>query len=310
MKRRILLPTLFALMCLFPGLAAAQTADVDDDGLFFRANGDITVATNQRLDNVIVVNGNAVVSGTVTDTLLVISGDATIDGTVGGDIVMVDGTLRLEPTATVANVTLIRATLDRADGATITGDLTEQDDYASFGWVGALFSFVMWVGVTVVLVVAALVFALAGGWQLTARGELLRRRLLQSILTGVALFVGLPILAVLAFVTIIGIPLGVVILLVVMPALWVLGYIVSGTWVGRKVVAALGQVERPRRPLLAASLGVLILQVIGLIPTLGPLVTLIAGAIGAGALVYRIVFRPDAPVAQPAGASGLGPAHG
>jgi hypothetical protein len=307
MKRRMLIPFLFVLILLFPGLAAAQTVDIDDEGLFLRVSGDITVAANERIDNVIVVDGNAVVNGTVTDTLMVISGNATVDGTVEGDILMIDGTLRLEPAATVKDVTLIRATLDRADGATITGDLTEQDNYAGFGWVGAIFSFAIWVGVTLVLVVAALVFALAGGRQLTATGELLRRRPLQAILAGVALFVGLPILAVLAFVTIIGIPLGVVILLVVMPALWVLGYIVSGTWIGRKVTAALGQVEQPHRPLLAAALGVLILQVIGLIPALGPLVTLIAGMVGAGALVYRSASRPESPVERPLVSAGPAP---
>lgn len=308
MKPRLLIPSLFVLILLFPGLAAAQAVDIDDDGLFLRVSGDITVAADERVDNVIVVDGNAVVNGTVTETLMVISGDATVDGTVEGDILMIDGTLRLEANSTVDDVTLIRATLDRADGATITGDLTEQDDFASFGWVGAVFSFAMWVGVTLVLVVAALVFALAGGGQLTASGELLRRRPLQAILAGIALFVGLPILAFLAFVTIIGIPLSVVILLVVLPALWVLGYIVSGTWIGRKATAALGQADRPYRPLLAAALGVLVLQVIGLIPALGPAVTLIAGMIGAGALVYRVVVRPGAPPERPVAAAGSEPA--
>ena len=130
MKRRLLLTVLFVLMFLFPGVVAAQTAGDADEGFIFRANGDVTVATGDELGGVIVANGNAIVDGTVTDTLWVISGDATVTGEVGGDVVMIDGTLHLGSGATVDNVTLIRSTLDRAADATITGDLTEQDDLA------------------------------------------------------------------------------------------------------------------------------------------------------------------------------------
>ncbi len=310
MKLRLLLPFVFVLVFLIPGIAAAQSNDEADEGFIFRANGDVTVAQGDELGGVVVVNGDALVHGAVTETLWVISGDATVDGVVDGDVIVIDGTLRLEPTASVDNVTLIRGTLDRADGATITGDLTEQDNLVSFGWAGALFSIAMWLGVTVVLVLAALLFAYVGGRQLTATGELLRERLVASIVTGLVLFVALPVIAVLAFITIIGIPLGATILLVVMPALWMLGYLVAGTWLGRRLTDALGRTESIARPLLAAALGVLLLQLIGLIPALGPIVTVIAGMVGAGALVYRIVGRPTAPVEQSAVTSGPMPAHG
>ena len=309
MKLRILVPLLFALFLLVPGMAAAQTVDTADEGFLFRANGDVTVAQDEALGGVIVANGNAVIHGSVTETLWVISGDATVDGSVDGDILVVDGALRLESTARVENVTLIRGTLDRADGAAITGDLNEQDNLASIGWAGAMFSIAMWLGVTVMLVLAALVFAWAGGRQLTATGELLRERLLPSIATGIVLFVGLPVLAVLAFITIIGIPLGATILLVAMPALWVLGYLVAGTWLGRKATDALGRPARIERPLLAAAVGVIVLQLVGLVPALGPFVTVLAGMVGAGALVYRIVGRPKAPVERPAATMGRVPAH-
>lgn len=303
MKRRMLFTVLFVLMFLFPGLAAAQTADDADEGFIFRANGDVTVATGEEMGAVIVANGNAIVDGAITDTLWVISGDATVTGEVDGDIVVIDGTLHLAPGATVDNVTLIRSTLDRAADATITGELTEQDNLVSFGWAGAVFSIAMWLGVTVVLILAALLYAYAGGRQLTGTGELMRERWGASIVTGLALFVGLPILAVMAFFTIIGIPLGLAILLVVMPALWVLGYLVAGTWLGRMLTSALGRVDRPERPLLAAALGVLVFQLVGLVPALGPMLTILAGVIGAGALVYRIAGRPTV-AARPAGAVG------
>jgi hypothetical protein len=309
MKRRMILMVLFVLMLLSPGLAVAQTVDTPNEGFTLRVGGDFTVATDSELAAVMVVDGNATVQGTVTDLLFVIDGEATVDGAVEGDIVIVDGTLHLGPGATVNDVTLVSSTLNRADGATITGDVTEENDLASYSWGWALFSAAMWLGVTLVLVLAALVFAYAGGRQLTATGEVLRERWAPSIITGIALFVGLPFLAVLSLFTIIGIPLGITILLVVMPALWVLGYLVTGTWIGRRLTDALGWMQRPERPLLASAIGVFLLQIIGLIPALGPAVTLLAGMLGAGALVYRIIARPRAPIERQAVAAGPEPAQ-
>lgn len=291
MKRRLLLPILIVLIVLFPGLAAAQASGTDD-GVIFRANGDVTVAKGDEIDVVLVANGNAVIDGTVTEALWVASGDATVNGVVDGDIVVIDGTLHLADGATVDNVSIFRGTLDRASGASITGKLTQQDNLVSLGWAGAVFSVAVWLGVLALMIAAAIVYAYVGGRQLTATGDLMRERWLASIVTGLVLFAVLPVLAVLAVVTIIGIPLGGAILLVVMPALWTLGYLAAATWFGRMLTRALGRPDRLERPLLAAVLGVVVLQFVGLIPALGPLVVVLAGIVGAGALVYRIVGRP------------------
>ncbi len=291
MKRWILAVGIVLSFMLMPALASAQTPTDPDEGFIFRANGDVTVAPDEVIGTIIVANGDAIVRGEVTDTVIVIGGDATIEGTVGGDAIVVDGTLSLAQDATVKNVTLVSSTLDRADGATVTGNIDEEDNYVSLGWGAAVFTLLMWGGVTLALLIATVVFAVYGGRQLAAAGETLRHQVGMSIVTALALWIGLPIIAVLAFITVIGIPLGIAIFLVVMPALWFLGYLVSGSLLGEAIMRAFRGGEATQQRWLTALVGVLILQLVGLIPGLGPVIAVLAGLGGAGALVFWLVGR-------------------
>lgn len=275
-----------------PAGILAQDVDDDEEGFIFRANGPVTVAADEVVDTVIVANGDAVVDGRINDTLWVMSGDAIVEGTVGGDILMIDGTLSLAQGATVDNVTLIRSTLVRTEGATVTGDINEQTEFIDLGVGAAVFSVLFWVGFSIVAIGAALIFAWLGGSQLVASGDVITRRFGMSALTALILWVGLPVLAILAFVTVIGVPLGFAIVIFALPALWFLGYLVAGAKLGAIILDALGWERRTRLPLLAAGAGVFLLQLIGLIPGLGPLVILLAGLLGSGALIYRLVERP------------------
>lgn len=286
-----LLFLVFALLIL-PARAVAQATAEEGEGFIFRADGDVTVGAGEVMGTVIVADGNATVLGEVTDTLWVISGDAVVEGTVGGDVVVIDGTLSLAQGSTVKNVSIFSGTLDRADGATVTGDISEQEDFVSFGWGAAVFTMLMWLGVTLALIVAAILFAIYGGRQLRAAGDTLQGQLGMSVLTALALWVGLPILAVLAFVTVIGIPLGMAIFMVVLPALWFLGYLVAGAKLGGWIMRTVRSSEQPAGGWLWAAIGVLVLQLVGLIPGLGPVVAVIAGIVGSGALVYWLVGHP------------------
>jgi hypothetical protein len=291
MRRWIPILVLLVAIVILPARAVAQATAGVDEGFIFRAQGDVTVAQGEILGGVIVADGNATVAGEVTDILWVISGDAIVEGTVGGDVVVIDGTLTLAQGSTVENITLIDATLNRAEGATVTGDITEQADVFTLGWSAALFTLLMWVGVTIAMIVAVALFAVYGGRQLAAAGETLRQRFGMSFVTALVLWIGLPILAVLAFVTVVGIPFGIAIVMFAMPALWFVGYLVAGAKLGEVTMGAMSGVTQRRW--VSAVLGVLALQLIGLIPGIGPVIGLFAGVFGAGALVYWLVGHPS-----------------
>lgn len=292
---------LLATLLLVPG-AAAQEATTDD-GFLIRVNGTTTVGANEVTDNVIAINGDAVVDGTVRDTLVVVSGNATVTGRVEGDLLVVDGTLNLRPSASVADVTLVRGTVNQESGATITGELSERSEFVNFGWGSGVFSFVFWLGTTIVVLLAGLAFAALGGRQLLAAGDLLSGRVGASILAAVILWIGLPILAVLALVTIVGIPLGLAIFFFVLPALWFLGYLVVGTRLGTLLARRFGGDDAPDQSYLAAIIGLFVFQVIALVPIVGGLLVALAGFVGAGALAYLAYRGRDArrhAVARPA----------
>ncbi len=274
---------LVAALLFAPG-AAAQETRTDDDGFLLRVNGTTTVAANEVTDSSFAINGDAIVAGTVRDALVVVNGDATVSGRVEGNVMVVDGALTLQPGATVADVTLVRGTLIRAPGAAITGELSERSEFVNFGWGSGLFSFLFWLGTTVVVLLAGLVFAAIGGRQLTGAGNLLTGRTGASLLAAAVVWLGLPILAVLALVTIVGLPLGLAVLLFVLPALWFLGYLVAGTRLGAVLARRFGAQDTPNRPYLEAVVGLFVFRVIGLVPVVGGLLVALAGLVGAGAL--------------------------
>ena len=105
------------------------------------------------------------------------------------------------------------------------------------------------------------------------------------MLSSIVVWVGLPVLAVISFLSLIGIPFGIAILLIALPAFAFVGYLVSGTWIGGKITNR-GGAEQMRNPYLAAVVGLLILQIVSLIPFFGGFLAVVAALYGAGAVAF------------------------
>ena len=269
-----------------PSAALAQSPQQNDD-FTLRINGDVVIASGDKVNSVVVIDGNLTVDGEVTDFVLVIKGDATINGTVGGDLTVINGDVNLASTAVVDNVNSVRGDINRAQGATITGDIHERDNFR-FLWAAAgLFSVLFWIAMTIAMVVAALVFAAFGGRQLAAAARSMTGDLVNTIIGAVFFWVGVPLLAVLALITVIGIPIGIGLLLFLLPTIGFLGYLITGTRLGTWLLG-LGGREAGERPFLAAALGTLVLQLLVLIPVIGIVIAIVAGIWGGGALAFRI----------------------
>jgi hypothetical protein len=272
-----------------PGAAAAQSPEDNDEGFILRVNGDVVIGEDERVAAVIVIDGNLRVEGTVTDFVLVIEGDALVSGTIEGNLTVISGDIELTSNAVVEDINSVRGDLIRAQGATVTGEIHERDNFEFLWAVAGVFSLLFWVGMTVTMAVAALLFAHFGARQLSGAATLMTGDLVNSIIGTVFLWVGGPILAVLAFITVIGIPLGLGILLFLLPAMGFLGYIVAGTRLGTLVLSAGGR-ERSGKPYLEAVLGVVLLQLLILVPLFGAIVVLLAAIWGAGSLAF-VIYR-------------------
>lgn len=313
-----------------PGPRRAQRGE-DVKGVLVRVGAPALVRAGETERTVVVVGSDAVVDGDVLENLVVVGGDARVAGNVAGDVVMVGGQLALEPGARVGGDVLLHgnSTIARAPGAVVDGAVQRSAGVAF----GPLAGWLLWLGVTLMLVLAGLLFAAAGGRQLDEAAALLLRRVGPVVVTTLVLIAAVPILAIIAFLTVIGIPVGIALLVALVPALGLAGYLVAAMALGDVVLRRLGRGRReapaeraarveagPAREAVAPAapgeparapaavhpyreiaLGVVLLQLILLIPFLGFLLVVLAAHLGAGALVYRawLVWRRPRPEAGP-----------
>jgi len=293
---RIALVTAALALLLAPAQALAQE---NTDDVYVRVNGTVDLADNESVDTLVAVNSEAGVAGAVRDTLVIVNETATVSGEVGRDAIVVNGTLRLEPAARIGgDVVLINGELSQADGAEIAGSVVERSGAAmgaEFRRVTAAVSFVAWLGMTLLFVVVALGWAAIGGRQLSEIAGLLGARPGLAAVAAVIFWIAVPIIAFVAFVTVIGIPIGITLLLIVLPLLWGLGYVTTSTRLGFFLADLRRTTPDLAHPYLEAVLGVVIFQLIGLIPILGGIVVALAGLFGAGAIVVHAWRRLGTP---------------
>lgn len=275
-------------LLLAPGRALAQEQMED---VAVRVNGAVNLAAGESVDILVAVNSPAQVAGTVRDTLVIVNETATVSGEVGRDVFVWDGTLRLETSARIGgDVVLINGALSQADGAAIGGTVTERSGAsiaAEMSRFTTAISFAAWLGMSLLLLAVALGWAAIGGRQLSSIAGLLGAQPLLSAGTAAVFWILLPLIAFVALVTVIGIPIGIALLVVVAPLLWGLGYVVAGTRLGFFIDDLRRATPDLAHPYQEAVLGVVILQVVALLPAVGGIVAILAGLFGTGAIVVH-----------------------
>jgi hypothetical protein len=260
---------------------AGQPHPNDPADVLFRVNAPVRIAPGESAGIVWVINHDAIVEGTIRQQLIVMNGTAKIDGMVGDTVIVMNGTAELSPSARVGgDVVLLRSRLAQAPGAIVGGGIRETSG-GVWRW-GPIGFF--WLSMTIFVIVSGLVFAAVAGRSLSVAAGLLRSKPGGALVTALAVWIGLPLLALIAFVTVIGIPVGFVIMTFLLPALWFIGYLVSGAGLGALLTRARRSLEE--HPYGAVALGLLILQIAALIPRAGGAIVFIAGFLGAGALLY------------------------
>ena len=283
-----------SLSALTALLLAAGNASAATDHVVI--TGGAVVPTGQTAGDVVVLDGPVTIAGRVTGDVVSVSGPVRVTGRVDGDLIAVSDRASLGPRARVGGD--LRYGDERpvlAPGADVAGTVSNEDwaDAANgWGWVS---TFAWWLAVSVsTLIVGALLVWLAPG-ALYAAERAVRERLGASVAWGVAIAIGVPLLAILALVTLVGIPFGVALLLAAIPVLLV-AYVTTAWIVGHKVLR-----NRSTSPWAALLAGWGILRVLALIPVAGALVGLAATVVGLGALAVALwqARRPGAPAARP-----------
>lgn len=276
--RRPLLLGMLLLCWLLPATSAAASANDGDDNDRIVLVGSVLVDRDETVNDLIVVDGDVTIRGRVTGDVVVVDGNVTIRGSVAGDVVAVSGLATLGRRARVAGDLVYGD--DRpvqAPGSRVDGDVEK----FKIGDASAIAAIGLWLGFTISLLLLGVVLLLLAPRAGDAIARAGRDKPMLAALVGLGGLILLPVIAIVACITVIGLPLGIVLLLLILP-LYAVGYLSAALIVGRLI--------RKQARILAFVIGLVILQLLTLIPFVGGLVGLLATIFGLGALLIAL-FR-------------------
>jgi hypothetical protein len=305
MKRFVLALAAAVLLVAVAAPALAADDGLPDSGrVVFVFGGDIDIPAGDQADAVIVIGGSVTVAGTV-NALVVIDGSASLAGATLDSLTVINGSAELGAGTTVlGDVGRLGSSVQRADGVEIGGTIRDlAGDVAAFGiFIGAA-AIVLWIGFGLATLLVGLLVAGLAARQVRTATTLIRRETGMTVMAGLLAIVVPPIVAAMLIVTVIGIPAGIGLLVVLWPALAFIGYIVAAIWLGEWLLGRRNPEATPAdRPYGAAVIGLLVAFVIGLVP----LVSAALSILGLGAVVlagWRTLRgssqRPQLVAAQP-----------
>jgi hypothetical protein len=230
--------------------------------------------------NAYLFGGKININGTVRESILAAGGEVVLNGVVGRDVEISGGALHVGPRAQIAGNLRYRVPANKVridSAARISGTVTALPAGSSWSLRSLLWVFGILLAGTVI--VALFPRFMAGA------AEILPERPLISALFGLGWAILVPIAAVIAAITFVGLPLALLTIAVYAIGLGI-ATIPFAVWLGRLL---LGARSRPGRSgaLVSYLIGGLLLTIVGLVPVVGGFVTIIAACLGLGALLLE-----------------------
>jgi hypothetical protein len=296
------------LLVLVATPAFAQNGDERFDGrVLVSVNDDLTIASGDAAEVVVVVDGDARIEGTAT-VVTVVNGTVTLAGGTVSTLAVVNGTAQIDAGSTVTgDVVELRSTVVVDPGATVGGQVRSMtSDLAGFGIAIGVLGVLAWIAFTLVVWAAGLALAAFGARQVRRAEWLISTEPVRTFAAGLAMLVLPPIIAVLLMLTVVLLPVGLVLLLVVWPALAFLGWLVGSIWIGEWILRVSGRPAPERRPYLGATLGLIVATIVSIVPIVGAVISLV----GMGAVTlagWRMLRQRESTAPPAAGYAPVGP---
>ena len=270
---------------------------------------DVTIPAGDHVDVVFVVRGHADIAGSV-DSIVVIDGTATLTGATANSLVIVNGTADLAAGTRVSgDVRTFDSTVTQSTDSVVGGSVGEFDrNAAAFAVLLIPLFLLLFIGLGLTAMAVALFVAAFAARQVRHAESLISREPGTVLVAGLAGSVVLPILAVLATITIVGAPLGLGILFLVLPVMAFLGWIIAAIWVGDWLLGRSRGAYESNHPYLAAVVGVFVLAIAGIVPFVSAIATLFG--FGALLVIAWRILRPPTPQLGNAGAAQPAPSAG
>lgn len=280
-------------------------------GEVFVAAGSVTLSKDAQVAKAATLyGGSVVVDGKIDGPLKIYAQKVFLNGQVLGDVRLYAEQIELGPTAKLGGSLHYPASVElkKAEGATIAGAITRamQGDnprshmrdrewhmgmqgygpmWAGAMWAGSVFTFLALLACAAILVAVFPVF-----WKQAA--DILTTSPGQAVAVGLASLLVMPLLAGLLFITVLGIPLGIM-LMMLYPALLLAGYLVGVYFIAQRVQEAFRK-DAPSSTALSIGIYALTLVAVMLLvalPFVGPLALVVITILGTGACVLEVNRR-------------------
>ncbi len=334
-----LIPILIVLALLFVPTSAARAQSPGGDVVLLGENyvvksgetlngsaviigGNLTVEKDAKVSgDVVVIGGNLNLEGDVSGSAVIIGGNAVSSAGVSGDMVAIGGQISLTKTASVkGNVVLLGGQVSREEGAKVGGEVVENAPLAPSapgvppspgapnlaGYDNPLWEIAMEFGKAVIFAAFAMLLALFLQPQMERVSDAIVRQPFVTGGFGLLTAILSPLAVLLMVVTIILIPIALLFILLVLPAIWIFGMVALGQEIGERFIAAIRQ---DWSPVFTAGLGTFLLSftlgAASAIPVVGcvsGLISLLVSLTAIGGVVKawldsRAPQKPSAPVA-------------
>ena len=269
------------LMCGFASPAGARNIGSDDEIVI---TGTVRVPRGEHADRVVIGDGRVDIEGHVDGVILAFDAPVHIGrgAVVDGDVISISRRVTVDAGATLNdNLIYLDDKPSVARGATIYGDV-RRADAGDIAFGGLLLHAALWIAFTLSSLALGLILLwLVPVAAVEATFRTAREQAGPAIAWGIVLFVGLPLAAIFAVFTLVGIPLGLLVLLALLP-LYALGYVTGAFVLGRALVS------NTHGAIAAFLAGWGILRAVAVIPGVGALVWLAATVFGLGVLTVAL----------------------
>jgi hypothetical protein len=266
------------LLVLAAAPAAGAQADDDRPDSIVVVTGRAEVPEGDDVDNVVIADGDAVVAGTVRERVVAFNGDVLVTGTVEDEVLAFNGRVTVRDGGVVEGDVVSRKRPIEEGGGSVEGSW---ERWNATNWnqaAGLATRLALWLAVSISVLLLGLILGLLAPRAVRAVDEARIGAGLGPVIGwGLLLTIGLPIVAVLALVTVVAAPLGLGVLLA-LGLVYFIGYTTAAWLLGRRIARRAGT-------FVAFLVGWAILRVVALIPVLGGLTWFVAVVIGLGALV-------------------------
>lgn len=248
-----------------------------------------TTDSNSSIGQDVGITGqDSVLNGKVGRDLAAASGSVIVNNNIGRNIQGTINKLTLQGDATVQGFIDITSShaIQRDNGSEVQGKITRHQPPESnnnTSWIGLGWLFTVYVLVAMLIVTLVLILVMPRAFQ--AAANLALRSLGRTILIGIAATIVVPIVILGLMFTIIGIPLGILVLLT-----WLIVLFLSGPFaaylLGRMLLR-----DNARNAILVMFVGAIVLLILYLIPFLNILVLLLALWFGVGMILQIVPWQ-------------------